>query len=268
MTAATLLACLGRSDRLVRADTVTLETGVTYEGTVDKDGTILSIYSDLKRVVVRDTKVEKVEETALQHDEEFRVDQPLTVHGGKMPVYAINLQYGPWDEKGRRSFRYIGPGSSKPVQFTQAINALGPRDTQVRGVDGFWRNPLATSRVPKSVVLAILAKVDQTNQGERLKVGRFLIQAEWYPEALAELARLEHDFPELKETVATVRASVLGLQSRARLEEIDQRLRAQQPKAARSLLETFPPEGVAADVLRIVRDDLVKADARGEADRG
>lgn len=249
------------------ADKVTLDSGVVLEGVVDRDGTILTIYDDLKRVIVRTTKAAKVETAAIRKFEEFRVAQPLVVHGGKMPAAVVAVQGGPWDDKGRRHFRYVGAGSSSPKEMTQAINGLGPKVVQIRGIDAFWRSRLATSQVPRSVVLAILAKIDQDDQQERLKAGQLLIQAEWYPEALAELERIRRDFPELGETVDTVRAMVVELQARERLEEVVGRRKAQQPQAVRQLLERFPTEGVPDTLLREVRTQLRDDEVQREADR-
>ena len=117
-----------------------------------------------------------------------------------MPTVALNIQAGPWDAKGRRMFRYVN-ARQKPVEMQQAINELTPYLTRYRGIDGFWVGQISTNQVPRPVVLGLLAKVDQKNQDERLKVTRWLIQAEWYPEAKAALDGLERDFPELKANV-------------------------------------------------------------------
>ena len=123
-----------------------------------------------------------------------------------MPTYAISIKAGPWTEQGHRTFEYVGPGSNKPVRMTQALNQLGPKTVQYRGIDAFWRAQLDTGQVPRPVILGLLGKVDRADQNERLKVGRFLIQAEWYDEALAELDGIARDFPDLAETVGAADA--------------------------------------------------------------
>ena len=65
----------------------------------------------------------------------------------------------------------------------QAIIEIGPHLMKYRGVDGFWLGTLATSQVPRPVVIGLLARVEQKNQGERERVVRFLMDAGWYPEA-------------------------------------------------------------------------------------
>ncbi|MEO6810682.1 MAG: alpha/beta hydrolase, partial [Isosphaeraceae bacterium] len=250
------------------ADTVILKNGTVYRGLVDTDNTIVSIFDGMTRTVVRDTKIERTIHGAEPKYEQFPLlGQPLEVHGGKMPTYAINIKATPWDAFGRRRFEYVGPGSSKPVKMTQAMNLLGPKTVRIRGVDGFWTGLLPTSLVPKDVVLGLLRQVDQTDQNSRLSVNRFLIQAEWYPEALAELDRLGLDFTEMAETAKVVRQSVIELSAGEALAEIKIRLRAQQPAQALSKLKTFPGEGAPTPVLVEVRDLLRQVETRADEDK-
>ena len=83
------------------------------------------------------------------------------------------------------SFRYVGAAVEQSrSRMEQAINEIGPHLVKFRGVDGFWHGPARDrARSPATVVLGLLAQVEQKNQNERLRVVRFLIQAEWYPEA-------------------------------------------------------------------------------------
>src|SRR5690606_31428627 len=112
----------------------------------------------------------------------FDLVQPLTVHAGEMPPYAHHIEASPWDEFGRRKFRFIGSRSGKPTEMTQAIYQLKSQSARIRGVDGFWKSVVSLDQIPREVVLGLLAKVDQEDQNRRLAVGSFLIQAGWYPE--------------------------------------------------------------------------------------
>lgn len=256
--------------RAALADFITLKTGVVLQGDVDKNNTILSVFDGLKRVIVRDTKVASIASAAPERFEAFRIDQPLIVHGGEMPGAAIGIKAEPWSEKGRRAFQFQtrgGGGSIRTVQMTQAINDLGPKSVGIRGIDGFWRARLATSQVPREVVLNILAHVEQGNQNERLKVGRFLIQAEWYPEALDELSRIARDFPAVKETAEGVRRTVQELQARRFLAETDNRRRSGQFHDAAARLRAFPTEGAPSDVLVTVRNQVRQDEAAHLADK-
>jgi hypothetical protein len=253
--------------RPARADVVTLESGLVLKGDVDKDGTILSVFDGLRRVLVRDTKVASRQAAAAETVETFKVDQPLITHAGAMPTYAIGIDAGPWDDTGRRAFSYIGPGSGKPVRMTQALIELGPKQVRFRGIDGFWRAEIATSQVPKAAILALLAKTDPADQSTRLKLGRFLIQAEWFPEALAELDRIAKDFPELTETVKTVRRSVATLRAQQALDEAALRRKAGQPAEVARLLKAFPTAEVPLELVEQARNTLRQDAAQDDADR-
>src|SRR4051794_2052856 len=157
-----LVASLTAAVTTVPADTVVLKNGVVYRGTVDRDKPLLWVYDGLKRVVLRDSKVARIDSDAsLRNLEVFRIEQPLVVHGGAMPKEVIRVEAGPWNDRGRRAFAYEGSRQGRLVRMEQAIIELGPHMAKVRGVDGFWTGQVATSQIPREVVLGILAKVDR-----------------------------------------------------------------------------------------------------------
>lgn len=270
---AVLLGLAAAAGPLSGADTVTLKNGVVYRGAVDKDNTLVSIFDPdgLKRVILRDSKIAKIDgDAGLGSAVNFAIDQPLTRHAGEMPAAAVGIKAGAWDKFGRRSFRYVGPRGGKPVEMTQAIIGLGPRVCKIRGVDGFWVGHVPTSIVPKSVVLDILAKVDQKNLGERLRVCRFLIQAEWYAEARVEVDRLRKDFaadPDVSDKAKNALELIQDSESRGLLAEVEVRRKAQQPRAALAKLKAFPAEGVASDILAAVKDQVRKDERQASSDK-
>ncbi len=251
------------------ADTVTLKDGTVLTGTIDKDGSLVQVFDDagLRRVVFRDSKIDSTSVEPPGRPERFRLVQPLEVHAGEMPLYANKVEAEPWNELGRRRFKYVGPRSGKPIEMTQAINELSPVAVKYRGVDGFWVGSLDTRSVPRPVVLGLLAKVVQSNKDERIRVAQFMIQAQWYDEAKQELTRLETDFPELKENVATARALLIDAQSRALMEEITRRQAALQPKWVEDSLRYFPTEGVPQELLASVREQARALQTRVAEDR-
>lgn len=254
---------------LVAAEEVRLKSGEVYRGTVDRDGTTVQVFDadGLKRVVVRDTKVAEVGTDTTPPGERFKIAQPMTVHGGEMPPFALKVQAGPWKALGRRQFSYLGKPSGKTVTMQQAITELTPRAARFRGIDGFWTGVVGLDQVPRPVVVEMLNHVEQGNENERLRVGRFLIQAEWYPEAKSELDRLASDFPHLKDTVATVRMMVLGLEAREAWRELELRRTAGQPRGVLQRLQRFPVDGASEEVLAAVRDLLRAAEQQANADR-
>ena len=176
-----------------------MKSGIVYRGlgAPDRDNTLVYISDGLKRVVVRDSKIEKIEaNNAFRTGERFQLVQPMAVHGGLMPKEVISVEAGPWNDRGRRSFRYVGSRSNKPIRMEQAIIEIGPHIVKFRGVDGFWVGQVETNQVPRSVVTSLLGRVEQNNVEERERVVRFLMDIGWHAEAKQELDRLVRDFPQ------------------------------------------------------------------------
>lgn len=244
-------------------DEVVLQSGTRLKGDIDRDNAIVSVFDGLKRTVVRDSKIARITPiptTQRQDPERFRLDQPLEQHGGEMPSHALGIQATPWDEFGQRLFSYSvykDARTRRTVRMKQAINAIGPDYVSFRGIDGFWLGLLSTDQVPRDVILGLLGRVDRKVQNERLRVGRFLIQAKWYEEASAELGRLAVDFPDLQETVTSVRQMVRDLEARQTLEEAELRSKVGQPATAEALLSTFNRAGVS-DALNAELDAALK----------
>ncbi len=242
----------------LRGDTVVLKNGVVYRGVVDRDKPMLWVYDGLKRTALRDSKVARIESDAsLRNFEQFKIEQPLVIHGGAMPKEVVHVTAGPWNDRGRRSFTYEGARAGKVVRMEQAINELNPYMVKIRGVDGFWVGQMATAQIPREVVLGILGKVDRHDQNERVRVARFLIQAGWYREARAELDRINTDFRDdagLRERLDLARASLGQLTAVQMKADIDRLRLARQPAEAASLLKSFPTKDVATQLETEVRE--------------
>ena len=254
--------------RFGRADDVVLKSGLMFRGSVDKDNTLRMVSDHLRRVFLRDSKIESIKPgDPYRNLEHFQLVQPLDVHGGSMPVYAIDVRSTAWNEKGRRDFRYVGPKSTKPVIMTQAINDLGPRVVRYRGIDGFWVSQIGTERVPKEVVLGLLARVDRKSLTERQRVARFIWQAEWLAEAKVEIESLAKDFPDQKEKSKENLALIRELELRLKRTDLTTRLKSRQPKGAREVLKSLPAEGLPSDVEAEVVDIRKKLDLQDGSDR-
>ncbi len=251
-------------------DTIILKNGATIRGTIDQDNTLAFVSDNLKRTIFYNSKIARIEsDTGFSKFERFELVQPMDVHVGVQPPVAVNIRYEPWDAKGRRMFRYVNE-RGKAVVMQQAINQISPQLTRFRGIDGFWQGQVATSQVPRPVVLGLLNLVNQADQDERLKVTRWLIQAEWYPEALTALDGLVKDFPDdaaMKERVADTRRLVQELQARQTLAEVAVRRKAGQPVEALTMLRSLPREGLPRDILDEVRDQIRRDEDQGVADR-
>ncbi len=269
------LACLAAAlapAATSRGDTVVMKNGVAYKTVAapDSDGnTLLYLWDGLKKIVVRDSKVDKtIADNALRTGEKFSLVQPMTVHAGMMPKEVVGVAAGPWDEKGRRQFRYYGR-SPRPVVMEQAINEIGPHVVRYRGVDGFWVGQTATRAVPREVLVGLLHRVDRENQNERERVVRYMMGAGWYPEARAELDRIVKEFPggDLAERAAGARQAIVQAEAAQRRSEVDVLRRAQRYKAAADLLKTFDDPEIATEIQVEAREQLRRIETQRRDDQ-
>ena len=242
-----------------RADRVIMKNGLVYvsQGTPDKDNSLVYIWDGLKRVVVRDSKVEKmVPGNDYRTGERFQFVQPIVVHAGSMPKEVLSVESGPWDDRGRRTFRYLGSRVNRPISMEQAIIEIGPHIVRYRGIDGFWLGVVETSQVPHPVVMSLVGRVNQKNAEERERVVRFLMDSGWYPEAREELDRVIKDFPktELSERAAGARVFIVQAEATQRRAELELRRKAQQYQAVAGLLKTFQDKDIGTEIQIDVRD--------------
>ena len=249
MAAVCFLGAVG----LCRGDSVIMKSGVVYRsmGPPDRDNTLVYISDGIKRVVVRDSRIERIEaNSAFRGGEKFQLVQPLVVHGGLMPKDVVSVEAGPWDERGRRTFRYVGARPNKPIRMEQAIIEIGPHIVKLRGVDGFWVSLLETNQIPRDVVTSLLSRIEQKNVSERERVVRFLMDIGWNAEARKELDRLVRDFPQadLKERAENARRFILQGEATERRAEVSQMRKAQQHDRAAELLKTFSEKGVPTEL--------------------
>jgi len=253
------VAILISASTTCRADSVIMKNGMVYrsQGPPDRDNTLVFIWDGLKRVVVRDSKIEKINaDNAFRTGEVFQLVQPMVVHGGAMPRDLISVEADPWDQRGRRSFRFLGSRVNKPVKMEQAIIEIGPHIIKYRGIDGFWLGQVETNQVPRPIVTGLLGRVEEKNVGERERVVRFLMDVGWYAEAKKELDRLIHDFPQtdLSERAANARIFIVQAEATQRRSEIDLSRKSQQYHHVADLLKSFKEKGIPTELLVEVRE--------------
>ncbi len=225
-----------------------MKNGMVYRGlgTPDRDNTLVYINDGLKRVVVRDSKIERIEaNNAFRGGERFKLEQPIVVHGGLMPKEVVSVEAGPWNDRGRRSFRYVGSRLDKSIRMEQAIVDITPHIVRLRGVDGFWVSVLETSQIPRPVVTSLLDRLEQKNVDERERAVRFLMDVGWHAEAEQFLDRLVRDFPgaDLKERAENARRFIHQAEAQERRFQIDVSRKAQQFDRVAKLLKSLGGKG-------------------------
>jgi pimeloyl-ACP methyl ester carboxylesterase len=100
-----------------------------------------------------------------------------------------------------------------------------------------------------------MRQIDPKDPDQRLRLVRLYIQSERYNDARTELESVIKDFPALADLKKQVTA-LYQLSARRLIKEAELRRSAGQDRLAYSMLERFPSEGVAGEVLLQVRDML------------
>ena len=108
------LLALGAAATTAGADTIRLKNGTVYRGTVNRDNALVYVSDGLKRVVFfYGSRVNRIDPDAgTSKFKYFSIGQPLDVHGGVQPNVVFNVQATPWDQKGRRTFRFTTTSNS------------------------------------------------------------------------------------------------------------------------------------------------------------
>jgi predicted esterase len=164
-------------------------------------------------------------------------------------IIGSYLEKTPFDEHGRR--RVTLAGTREPIHIFQEITRLRPDTITVNSTSHRWTHALSTHALDDAILLSLLNKAtDSQSSQDRLRVVRFLIDAERYPLAQQELATLRVDFPELKERADNIEEQLHHLIARKALGEIEQRLRAGQYRFAYDYAQKFPVGRVSAEIQR------------------
>jgi predicted esterase len=263
---------------ITRAEVVTLKNGTQFEGRV---GNIASLGEDplnpqgkagevkVKQIVLVDDDLRRTFFSTIQTQsvvpsqtnlERIRVDQRVA-KGTSRRIASVGpiIRVTPFDEWGRRTFTMNT--SQGPVDVIQGITEVTPIYTKVEGLfvtrnSYVWDMRIATSSIPRDTLSKILLRaIDPQDPDQRLRLVRLYIQAERFNDAREELQGVLKAFPAL----ADLKKQVTALyQSSARrlIREIELRKQAGQHRLAYDMLERFPADGVAGEILLQVRDML------------
>jgi len=265
------------SPMLLQAEIATLKNGMQFEGRVGKiaslgedplspQGTagevkikqIVLVDDDLRRTFFFSGQTQSVapKQTNL---ERFRIEQ--RVAAGKRRVAAVGpiIKVWPFDEWGRRIFSMNTPKG--PLNIIQGITEVTPLYTKVEGLmtpknSYVWDMRIGTSSIPRDMLSKILMhNVDPNDPDARLRLVKFYIQAERFPDASAELQKAVEEFPALANLQKQIQ-TLHQLSAQRLIKEIELRKKAGQHRFAYALLDNFPSEGVAGEILLRVRDML------------
>jgi hypothetical protein len=259
-----------------RAEIVTLKNGMQFEGSLGriaslgedplnprggggqvKSKQIVLIDDDLRRTFFSTIQTQAVvpKQTSL---ERIRIDQRVAKANRRIGAVGPILQVTPFDEWGRRVLSMNTPQG--PMDVIQGITEVTPIYTKVEGLQArnaiMWDMRVATSSIPRETLSKVLLHaVNPQDADDRLRVVRLYIQAERYNDARQELEGVIRAFPALADLKKQVQ-SLEQLSARRLIDEIKLRKEVGQHALAYNMLERFPSQGVAGELLVQVRDML------------
>lgn len=218
---------------------------------------ILLCDDELRRVFVPRRQVARVNPGGGAAHERFKIDQPVSRNGAPIAAVGPIIEITPFDKWGRRIFRMsAGKG---PVSVIQGITDVTPTWTRVQalGNDFKWDMRIATSSIPRDTLDKVLGGVlDSKNFEDRLRLVRFYIQSERYEDSRATLDQALKDFPERGEDMVRTVRDLRQLSARRLVNEITLRRDGGQHRLAYAMLDKFPAEDVAGEILQGVQSQL------------
>lgn len=245
-----------RDGRVLRGSVVPLAS-ISAEPSGEGARRILLIDTQLARYFVPyPAQVAEIREAPQQEVlERFQIYQKASRGGRRIARVGPPLQVEPFDKFGHRIFRMAT--EEGPLSVVQGITLVTPHYTKVEGISHVWDQRIATTSIPRDTLSRILWNaIDPQNVDLRLQIARLYLQGERYRDARAELEQIAKDFPEVQQQVEPVIRSLQQLSARRIVSEINLRRQAGQHRLAVTLLEQFPTEGVAGEILQEVREIL------------
>ncbi len=226
------------------------------------------IDDDLRRVFFPKHSVQELLEAGpAPARERFLVQQRRSRGGLEVVSVGAILSTQPFDEFGRRTVTMVGP--REPIEVVQGITEITPYWTKVEGVTHRWDMRMATSSIPFEVLSAVIDRLGDPEDVEfRKRKARFFLQAERYEEALRELETVLEAHPGDEALRADLRPTLLAIRQLAAqraVTELRVRRNAGQHRLVTELLERFPSEDVAGEILQEVRELKQHYDALHDA---
>lgn len=221
---------------------------------------IVFVDDDLRRAFISKRRIREIRPgSGPEIVERFRLRQPVAQQGTAIASVGLPMRVTPFDEFGRRIFTMMT--NHGKLDVIQGITELTPQFTRVQGLSHVWDMRLATTSLPKETLYKILLQAagGTPDVETRKRIARFLIQMGRYEDALRELEDLlaEPQLPEdqKNDLQQSVRA-LKQLSARRLVEELRMRQKAGQYETVYALLQKFPTEGIAGEILQEVKELL------------
>jgi len=261
-----------------RADTVQLKTGVILRGTAARvPGLNLRTAQQNNAGVVPNNPIVLIDDGVRHYFVPWRLVAEIKEEDDLAGLVRIKIDQrktartsGPeiiGGFKDVRPFNEFGHGmvtlglKNKDLDISLGITELRPDYAKVEGLNYSWQFAISLASLPQETVRAVLQRgIDPAKEQDRKAIVLFYTQAEMYPEASRELAAVMEDFPSLKEWGTSLQPQIAEGFALKGVNEIQRRIAAGQHSLAYQYAQTFPADGVSADVARQARDIVTTYD--------
>jgi pimeloyl-ACP methyl ester carboxylesterase len=218
---------------------------------------IVFLDDDLRRTFLAKQQIRQAKPGSGPVEEKFKVWQKPAPGGLRVAAMGQVLETQPFDEFGRRTFRFMG--SNGAISIVQGITQITPLWTKVEGISHVLDMRIATSSIPNDTLRTILLKqIDPKNVEQLKQIARFYLQSERYEEAGEQLESIIKAFPEQANLQAELEPTIKLLRQTAAqrlLSELRLRRAAGQYQLVEEKLKVFPSNG-GSEVLQSVREML------------
>lgn len=261
-----------RDGRILQGRATTISTTVENPQSPAEGKSIILVNDGLREIFVPASpkQVQEVNERdADEQVERFIIPQQVCVGGSQFASVGRIVKITPFDVFGHRS---IEMQTNRGIEAVlQGVTEITPEWTkleciQTNNLRFTWDMRIATNTIPRDTLAVILSKqIDQKNIEDRLKVVRLYIQSQRFKDAEDELGSILQAFPDQQARFQQMVVLLHQMHARRGLEEIEKRMAAGQHQLTMSLLQNFPAEKVAGEVLQRVRemlDDYKKQEER------
>ena len=158
----------------------------------------------------------------------------------------------PFDEHGRR--RLTLETQKGPLQVIQGITQIEPDHVIIEGLNCKWKSGLSLKAIPFQTLDGLLRKqIKADDPAGRLGLVGFYRQAEYYPQAFAELETIARDFPEQQARCGEARTLLIDQWGREILRELGRRKTAGQHQLAEEFSKTLSKQPLGGAVLNDVK---------------
>jgi predicted esterase/tetratricopeptide (TPR) repeat protein len=220
---------------------------------------IVLLDDDLRRTFVPERQIQQTLADPGQLLEKFTVPQ-RTLRAGRtvrsVGPRIANPPHDKFDQFGRRIFSF--QTLRGPVDVVQGITLITPQWTKVEGINYIWDMRIATSSIPRDTLDKILLRqINPKDIEHRKKIARFYLQSERYKDAREELEAILKAFPDspdIEKQLAPSIRSLRQMEAQQALGELKARREAGQHGLVVKILQEFPSEGVAGEILQAVRE--------------